>query len=66
MKKKIFIACGGVVLSALLFLTGCASKTVCDLCKEEKHCQTRTIMGEETQICDDCAEKLDELTNWMN
>lgn len=60
MKKKMIVAM--VLLGALLFtLTGCGQRAVCDFCGEEKKCETRTMLGEEINVCEDCLDELEGL-----
>ena len=63
MKKLIIFV---LVAVMALSLTSCFAKVECDLCGEEKSkfkMNTEELFGEEVNICDDCAEDLEELGN---
>ncbi len=59
MKKKVL----AVVITLLTFValfSGCGNKVVCDYCGEEKKCETKRLLDEEINICDDCMDELEE------
>lgn len=58
-KKAVFVLLTFLLLMATL--AGCGRKAVCDFCSEEKKCETRTMLGEEINICEDCASELESL-----
>lgn len=39
-------------------LGGC-KKVECDICGETKKCQTKEVLGEKINVCDDCQAGLD-------
>jgi len=51
--KKGFVL--GVSLLMLL-LVGCGKKVECDFCGETRTGETKTVWGEEVDICDECIE----------
>ncbi|MDD6880598.1 MAG: hypothetical protein PUE18_03385 [Firmicutes bacterium] len=53
MRKMMILLVGVMVL--MMSMAGCGQeKQECFNCKEEKVCQSYTILGEEVQLCDDC------------
>ena len=47
-----------ILCVAMLMVTGCGNKVVCDLCGDEKSGQTLQVFGHEVSACDDCIESL--------
>lgn len=65
MKKRILIMVMSCVV-ALGCLVGCGEEKniqECFFCEEEKECETKTMLGEDVNICDDCIEEWNELYN---
>ena len=61
MKRKVIL---GVCLAMMVMLfVGCGEKVVCDFCGEEKSGQTKEVLGEEVDICDDCMGELQNMAN---
>ena len=62
-KKLVALATLSALMS--LSLVGCAKKTDCELCAEEKKCHEyeATIEGEKESgwFCDDCADSMESL-----
>ena len=54
MKKRVMV----VLCVAMLMVTGCGNKVICDFCGEEKPGQTGMALGQEISACDDCIEHL--------
>ena len=54
MKKRLVV----VLCVAMLMVTGCGNKVICDFCGEEKPGQTGQVLGQEVNVCDDCIECL--------
>lgn len=55
MKKMLSIILLLVIL--LTILCGCGrgvQSAKCDFCADEKPCMTKTFLGDEVKICDDC------------
>lgn len=48
------------VMLAMILISGCGKKEVCDFCDEKKSCVTKEVMGEKINICDDCLKELEE------
>ena len=42
------------IFVAVLSLSGCGEKQICDYCLEEKHCEEYNILGTIRYICDEC------------
>lgn len=59
MKKLLIITI--MIASMLSTMTGCAQKTKCDFCADEKYCDTQTMWGEEVHICNECQEQIEAL-----
>jgi len=55
--KKLLLVCSVTTLMALA-LTGCAKKTECDVCQEDKMCNEYEVSGfgesEDVWMCKDC------------
>ena len=60
MKKFIIAIAIITLLTTLTTLSGCdmdasgTEITRCDFCADEKPCQSKTFMGDEVKICDEC------------
>ena len=54
MKKRLVLCLSLLVL----LLAGCGKKVICSFCGEEKAGQTKMVLGEEVDICNDCVEQL--------
>lgn len=49
------------VIFMIAMLTSCETKAKCDFCGEEKSCKTKTVLGDEIKVCNDCLDELNEL-----
>lgn len=58
MKRSISIIL--TVVFILATLTSCGAKATCDFCGEEKSCKTKTVLGDEIKVCNDCLDELSE------
>ena len=58
--KKSIVKLMLVAMMAMV-LGGCGSEAECDFCGEEKRCETRTVMGEEINCCNDCLDELKDM-----
>ena len=59
MRKKMIATVTLLVMLLAMLLTGCKKTAVCDFCGEKGKCETRTVFGEELDICVDCLEEIE-------
>ena len=62
MKRNIKKMIVGVSLASML-LAGCQKKEECDICGEKAVCETKTILGKEEKICDECKADAEDMFN---
>lgn len=59
MKKRIMkvLMMMGIIM---MFMTGCAKTTDCEICGEEAKCKSKECDGDKIYVCSDCQEDLDD------
>jgi len=63
MTKRFLAVC--LVVLAMVSLAACSSNDECEICEETGRLTTVDVLGEELNLCRDCADEMEELNDML-